>query len=397
KQGLERAAQLREGRPLWLSATGLVVRGYVSKLDDSVQPYGLVVPTSWNPGTAHRFRLDLWFHGRGEELSELNFLRDRQRSAGEFTPANAIVLHTYGRYCNGQRFAGEVDVFEALDAVRKNYPIDENRLVVRGFSLGGAACWHMAVHHAGMWAAAAPGAGFSETADFLKVFQKEAVKPTWYEQKLWHWYDATDYALNLFDCPTVAYSGEIDQQKQAADMMAKAAAAEGIQLVHIIGPQTPHRYHPQAKEEINRRIDSIVALGRNPVPRTVRFTTWTLRYKQMDWVIIDGLQQHWERARVDAELDDSKNTVKVATKNVSELTLSFAPGTCTLDMITAPLVQMDGQKISTSPPQSDRSWVVHFTKDGKRWKTSPELAGRASVPASREPASPDHLAKRHGL
>src|SRR2546423_1080183 len=109
EQGLERAAQLREGRPSWISATGLVVRGYVSKLDDSVQPYGLVVPVSWHPGTAHRFRLDVWFHGRGEELSELNFLRDRQRSLGEFTPPNAIVLHTYGRYCNGQRFAGEVD------------------------------------------------------------------------------------------------------------------------------------------------------------------------------------------------------------------------------------------------------------------------------------------------
>src|SRR5882762_10300714 len=76
KQGLERASQLREGKPSWLSATGLVVRGYLSKLDDSVQPYGLVVPVSWHPGTAHRFRLDLWFHGRGEELSELNFLRD---------------------------------------------------------------------------------------------------------------------------------------------------------------------------------------------------------------------------------------------------------------------------------------------------------------------------------
>ena len=31
---------------------------------------------------------------------------------------------------------------------------------------------------------AAPGAGFSETADFLKVFQREALKPAWYEQKL---------------------------------------------------------------------------------------------------------------------------------------------------------------------------------------------------------------------
>src|SRR5258705_7768878 len=71
KAGLERATELREGKPAWLSATGLVVRGYVSKLDDSIQPYGLVVPSSYNPNTAHRFRLDFWFHGRGEELSEL--------------------------------------------------------------------------------------------------------------------------------------------------------------------------------------------------------------------------------------------------------------------------------------------------------------------------------------
>ena len=30
--------------------------------------------------------------------------------------------------------------------------------------------------------------------------------------KLWHLYDATDYAANLFNCPLVAYSGEIDGQ-----------------------------------------------------------------------------------------------------------------------------------------------------------------------------------------
>ena len=48
----------------------------------------------------------------------------------------------------------------------------------------------------------------------------------------WHWYDCTDYALNLFNCPTVAYSGEIDRQKQAADMMARALSEEGIELTH---------------------------------------------------------------------------------------------------------------------------------------------------------------------
>src|SRR4051812_31854435 len=62
KQGLERARELREGNPSWIASTGLVVRGYVSRLDGSVQPYGLVVPASFHPSTAHRFRVDFWFH-----------------------------------------------------------------------------------------------------------------------------------------------------------------------------------------------------------------------------------------------------------------------------------------------------------------------------------------------
>ena len=37
-------------------------------------------------------------------------------------------------------------------------------------------------------------------------------------------------------------------------------------------------------------------------PSKVRFTTWTLRYNRSFWVQVDGLEQHWERARVDADL-----------------------------------------------------------------------------------------------
>ena len=292
KQGLERAQALRDGKSPWTTQTGLVARGYLSRIDGSVQPYGMVVPSSFQPGGAP-LRLDFWIHGRGENLSELSFIDGRQKSAGEFVPPNAFVLHLYGRYCCANKFAGESDLFEALESARKNYPIDENRLVVRGFSMGGAGCWQFAAHYPSLFCAAAPGAGFSETADFLKVFQKEVVKPAWYEQKLWHMYDCTDYAANFFNLPTVAYSGEIDSQKQAADMMEKALAAEGLNLTHLIGPKTAHSYHPQAKVEINRRIDSIAAKGRDPAPKHVRFTTWTLRYNQSFWVTVDGLEQHW--------------------------------------------------------------------------------------------------------
>src|SRR5207302_8199729 len=42
KRGHERAQALREGKTPWLAQTGLVPRGYLSKIDGSVQPYGLV-------------------------------------------------------------------------------------------------------------------------------------------------------------------------------------------------------------------------------------------------------------------------------------------------------------------------------------------------------------------
>src|SRR3546814_3421319 len=65
------------------------------------------------------------------KLTELDFINQRQKSPGEFTPPNTSVLHLYGRYCNANKFACEVDLFEALESVKKLYPIDDNRLVDR--------------------------------------------------------------------------------------------------------------------------------------------------------------------------------------------------------------------------------------------------------------------------
>ncbi len=382
QQGLDRARELRDGKAPWAVATGLVVRGYVSRIDGSVQPYGLVVPPTFQPGAARRHRLDVWFHGRNEKLNEINFIDGRQRTPGEFAPADAIVLHPYGRYCNANKFAGETDTFEALESVRRRYPVDDDRIAVRGFSMGGAAVWHLAAHHAGLWAAAAPGAGFAETPHYLRIAETEE-KPPWYEEKLWHLYDSTDYALNLFNCPTVAYSGELDKQKQAADVMAKALLVEGIQLVHVIGPQTEHRYHPESKAEIARRIDAVVARGRDPAPRRVRFVTWTLRYNRMAWVTLEALEKHWERARVDLEIVDAE-TIRGTTQNVAAIGFSMGPGLCPLDPSRFPKIILDGQEIAALPPLSDRSWSASLIKADGRW-------------ASAEPADGGALRKRPGL
>ena len=370
QQGRQRAAELRAGTPSWVTATGLVVRGYRSKIDGSAQPYGLVVPATYDK--TKPARLDCWWHGRGETLSEVAFILQRQSSPGEFTPPGAIVLHPYGRYCNANKFAGETDTFECLAHVKKHYAIDGTRVVARGFSMGGAACWQFATHFPSLWAAAAPGAGFSETPDFLKVFQNEKVAPPWYEQKLWHLYNATDYAANLANVPTVAYSGEIDKQKQAADKMAEALKAEGMELTHVIGPKTAHKYEPGAKAEVNKRIDAIVAKGREAVPAKVRFTTFTLRYPESNWVRIEGMGKHWERARVTAELKDG--VPHVTTENVTALTLRFPPG----DHTKGFRANVDGQSLPFAPAQS---WgrVGSYRRHNGAWA----LDGPSTMPAKK--------------
>jgi hypothetical protein len=85
------------------------------------------------------------------------------------------------------------------------------------------ACWQFATHYSDRWFAANPGAGFSETPQFLKVFQKEELSPLPWERTLWNLYDCDKWAMNLTHCPTIAYSGENDSQKQAADVMEQRA------------------------------------------------------------------------------------------------------------------------------------------------------------------------------
>jgi hypothetical protein len=364
--GLERAEQLLSDQAPWTSATGLVVRGYVSKIDGSVQPYGLVVPDSYSNKGPGRFRCDLWFHGRGETLSELNFIRDRTNNAGQYTPEDTIVLHPYGRYSNAFKFAGEIDVLEALDSVKRRYRVDEDRIAARGFSMGGAAAWQFAVHYADRWFAANPGAGFSETPDFLKVFQQEDLKPTWWEKRLWHLYDCTDWCVNLRHCPTIAYSGEIDRQKQAADMMTKALAEEGIELTHIIGPKTAHQIHPQSKVEIERRMKSLAKAGRDWQPLDVEFVTYTLRYNRMHWLTVDGLSEHWSRGRISAAL--AEDGVQIKADGISDLSLHFDAGQCPFDVQSNVIIAIGDDELEVPGPASDKSWSVSIHRARGQWR-----------------------------
>jgi dienelactone hydrolase len=364
--GKARADALAQGKTPWLEQTGPIALGYVSRIDGSVQPYGVTLPASFSARSAQRWRLDAWFHGRNEDLSEVNFIAGVTKSPGEFASEKAILLSPYGRYCNGSKFAGEVDFFEALADVERRFPIDEDRIVIRGFSLGGHSAWHLGAHHAWRWAAVAPGAGFSESREFLTMFEKDKLLYTPVEATLWQLYDAPPYAENLRNVPLVAYSGENDRQKQAADLMAGVLQKVGLEMTHLIGPGTKHQYHPQSKATLNQLIDAIAARGRDPMPRRISLATPTLKYNRQGWIQVDGLGQHWTRATVEGELRGD-NEIDLRTKNVTGVSVIMPPGRAPFFGGRAPTVVLDGQRLSGPLPASDRSYSAHFHKAQGRW------------------------------
>jgi hypothetical protein len=324
-KGGSRAAALAEGKRPWAEATGgTVARGYVSKVDGSIQPYAVSVPPA-RPDSG-RYRLEVVLHGRDAKLSEVRFLDahdDKPAADGEV----GLVLHVFGRTNNAYRWAGETDVFEAIEAVKRAYPVDERRIVLRGFSMGGAGAWHLGLHHPSLWCAVEAGAGFTDTRKYIG---RDAFPD--HEAKALHIYDAVDYALNAFNVPITGYGGELDKQLRASVNIKDALAAlgvpmkteglltraEGIDFLQVVGAKTGHSIDPESAKILKAFRDERATQGLDLEPKRIRFTTYTLKYHQAPWLSVEGLEEHYKPAVVEASLQPG-DVAEVKASNVSVL------------------------------------------------------------------------------
>jgi poly(3-hydroxybutyrate) depolymerase len=306
-RGAERAEALAANSAPWTTKKGKVVRGFVSSVDGSTQPYGLIVPQSYDGQTP--IRLDVVLHGSSKPvgMSELRFIaRFDEGDADVVGPdADYIELHPLGRVENCYRWAGETDVFEAIEAVCRNYRIDRDRIVLRGMSMGASGTWHLGLKHPDRFVALGPYCGYVDTHRFsetpLPGFIKVGPLPPHQEAGL-HMLDSVDYAANAGVVPVIAAIGEKDVFFQAHVIMGEALAREGLPMVNLISPGTGHVLDPVTHREQLRRIGEQVVTGLDRDPQQLRFVTWTLKYNRCHWVELLGLGRHYERAEFRASV-----------------------------------------------------------------------------------------------
>lgn len=362
--GLQRAADAAGGKAPWQEPKGKVVsRAYRSKVDGSVQPYAVSYPADYGKDKSKKWRLDIVLHGRDGTICETKFLS--QHNGKETPKGNDFVqIDIYGRGNNAYRWAGESDVLEAIEnfiLVEKMLgrdSIDPKRVVLRGFSMGGAGTWHLGLHHPDKWCVIGPGAGFTTTHGYIAKLPNRLPD---YQEPCLRIYDAIDYAPNAFDVPIVAYSGEIDAQKAAADNIEKRLKGLKINtMTHLIGPGLAHAFPAEHQKRAEAEYVKYAGTGkgRAAYPEQIRFTTYTLKYPKCDWITIGKMEKHYEQATVDAAFKNGVTTIQ--TKNVKMLEID--PGAnANFD------IKIDGQ---LCPKSSD----FRFEKTDGKWSAAKPAA-----------------------
>lgn len=385
-QGLQRGRQLVDGASPWMQQKGRRVHGFYSKLDGSVQLYGMRIPDSYDG--SQPARLYVWLHGRDQKNTETSFITKVQKVTAGHTNAEELgqlQLDVYGRW-NGMAYhwTGEADLFEALAEAQQRYKIDPDRIILRGFSMGGCGAWHISLHHPDRFAAAEIGAG-----TWPRRLIVGGLPP--YETRPLHIYEnIIDWSLNAFNLPLAGHGGDsetgrgsipapppgtptrgqlessikVREQLEREGYPSKGDPnelyAEGTDAQFHISKNTGHSTSPEVRQKLNAFLKKYGDRGRIS-PDHLRFVTWTTRYNHHYWATLDRLERHYDRAEIDAKRTESGKRIEIKTKNLARLILRETDHTAE--------IVIDGQTVNVEPAKQ-----IALEKTGSDWalsKTAP--------------------------
>jgi len=145
-----------------------VKRTFISRIDGSCQYYAVLPPTEYDP--EQQYALILTLHGAGVRA-------EGQADAYKPKPWAFIVAPTNRRpYGFDWQDWGRLDALEVLAEAKAAYRIDPDRVYLTGHSMGGHGVWHVGLAHPDLFAAMAPGAGWTSFELYIPWFlQKSSI------------------------------------------------------------------------------------------------------------------------------------------------------------------------------------------------------------------------------
>jgi predicted esterase len=156
------------GKDPFTKQFGDLQKSYRSSVDNTLQPYRLFIPSSYDGKKT--FPLIMLLHGMGGD--ENTMFDSYGNGAFETLAENHgyIVACPKGRQPTSMyRGAAEQDVLDVMADVRRAYKVDPNRIYLTGHSMGAYGTWSIAIDHPEIFAALAPISGGGDASQVAKT------------------------------------------------------------------------------------------------------------------------------------------------------------------------------------------------------------------------------------
>jgi acetyl esterase/lipase len=301
---------------------------FISRIDGSAQFYATLPPSG--PGSRAPFAMILTLHGAG--VDALNQVRS-------YAPKSwAYVVAPTNRRPFGFDWQdwGRRDALEVLDLALKTYPIDPDRIMLTGHSMGGHGTWAVGVQHHDRFAALAPSAGWSHFDLYVPMtLRRSSLLANPERNALWHRMRIGDrvplFLRNLLRVPVLVLHGGADDNVPPTHgrFLASQLAGQGGRVTYLEVPGKGHWWDEDDDRPGVACVDhpEIMKLFRSakrehhPSSVEFRLADLTVDGGRRHWVEI--LEQHvplresYVRARV-----TGWDHLEITTRNVAALLLN---------------------------------------------------------------------------
>ena len=305
---------------------GVHEHAYSAEQDDSVQPYYLHIPRSYTGNKP--VPAIVYLHGYSPDLDKANWHMPSPALTDLADARGYVIIVPYARSNTDFQAIGETDVLHVLGLARRRVKIDPDRTFLVGYSMGGMGAYTIAAHHPHLWAGVV---ALCARADYFywKGLDAEKVEP--FKRHVLDMEFGWPLAQNFLHVPVFAFQGTNDmlikpeQAPRFVDRLLRLGCT--AQLRRLEGQS-----HWIADEVFSSpdAFDWMDRLRRAEAPRTIRYTTYSLRYHRAYWLTIDAVANQGRPASVDLTLDPHAKSLTLVTRNVSVLTLrpptSLLPG-----------------------------------------------------------------------
>jgi pimeloyl-ACP methyl ester carboxylesterase len=225
----ESLSRIRSKQPLpWI--VGLREEGYYSDNDASFQPFVRYLPAAASPGK--KLPLLVFLHGYNPAMDLVNWQGIPQPLVDFAETEGFYIAAPFGRGNTDFQGIGEQDVLTVIAEMSKRYAVDENRIVLTGYSMGGTGVWMIGARYPELFAGLFIVSGRGDYYAWHKVNRGDLPA---YKQRIVDTEFAGSLVRNLQSIPIFCVHGALDGAVpvEEARVMAEAVRKVNPGLIYI--------------------------------------------------------------------------------------------------------------------------------------------------------------------